>query len=80
MKRGKYYPASGSARSRDNGPLFKDRSNSSNGLNRPKDGPYANGDIDCRALNKRIDKAICALQSEKKPELCAGCPYKKEGI
>jgi hypothetical protein len=63
---------------------MKNRSNSSNSFNRSnraaclparQEGAYANGDIECKALDKRVDQSICTVQSFRFPKKCDGCRY-----
>lgn len=62
----RYNSTSGSRGSaNNNGPLFS-----------PIDhGTYANGDITCKALGKRIDQTICVVQSHRHPDKCSGCKF-----
>lgn len=42
------------------------------------DGHYANGDVDCQAMHKRIDPCICGIQAWRFPGTCTGCRWNKE--
>lgn len=44
----------------------------------PRTRPYANGDIDCQAMHKRIDPCICGIQAWRFPGTCTGCRWNKE--
>lgn len=39
------------------------------------DGRYANGDIDCPSMHKRIDPTICSIAQWRYPKGCEGCKY-----
>ena len=72
-RRPKYHPSSGSASGQSNGPLFAPADLSPKGGH----GSYANGDITCKALGKRIDQTICVIQSQRQPDTCEGCPHRR---
>lgn len=42
------------------------------------EGRYANGDVDCPAMHKRIDNTICVLFSWRYPKSCEGCKYRRK--
>lgn len=41
----------------------------------PRTRPYANGDVDCPSMHKRIDPTICSIAQWRYPKGCEGCKY-----